>query len=690
MTSYAGTGVQPCKDCVRLEKECIYAIPQRRKRKAQDAVPYRSDSNRPLEHIASHRNLVDFQSSSAPRAQNFFRSPRPTERPTLFPLDETEPSGISNAQDIGVEGASGFDPSLAASPLPKRNATSAEDANWQYHEPWSWTSILSDTGTEWVERRTGDGDFAAVAKTFSKVLVQRGSFGDYVLAESGESEISESTAWKYTNAFYEHSWEANLGFIDRKDLETHLKAYYRSPDQQIEYAWFALRNTVFACGYRGLLAKDPSVSFATAQAQAGRFFKAALSVLTNILIQPSNLVGVRALALMACYAEGLGSPAFKHLLCANAVHLAQSKGLHRQPDRAWASSEGEKNKRLWLWWALYALEKEYALFDGRPSAIHDGDISAQIPTTPATGGKNHTLSIGVRCAMIQSQISQRLLSIQALTLSLPELIGTVSHFDAQLKQLLDEIPAECRIGPLTKPIHSTRRMVELLFLHCSIYGTIMAVHSQFFYPWTTSRFATGGANAVLEAQIAASDSTVADAARNIILGLRLVSADVSTPGWLSFQFPLYAAINLFIYILKYPALETAAADLGLLDVCAGAFGYIEFSTQSQVSVSFPSEIASIAREMIRTCRGKLWKAADAGDAAAIDADTGPRTGNVGDVDFDSNLGLSDVGMGAEVPNFPHVGSEEWNFLSSFDLMNGGDAGFNDFLSQPLTFGDDAV
>jgi hypothetical protein len=71
-------------------------------------------------------------------------------------------------------------------------------------------------------------------------------------------------------------------------------------------AWFALRATVFAAGYRSLLAKDCSISFAKAQAKAGQLFKSALSVFTKLLLPPSSIMAVRALTLMVCSISLLG------------------------------------------------------------------------------------------------------------------------------------------------------------------------------------------------------------------------------------------------------------------------------------------------------------------------------------------------------------------------------------------------
>lgn len=307
----------------------------------------------------------------------------------------------------------------------------------------------------------------------------------------------------------------------------------------------------------------------------------------------------------ACYIEGLGNPALKYFLCSNALHLAQSKGLHRQPDKAWGHSERETIQRNCLWWAIYALEKHLALCGCRPSAIDDDNVSVQIPTTLLdTGIESLSFSIAIRHAKIHSQISRQLLSFKALSMPVDELILAVTNFHGQLRQLLEEMPTKFKIGTLTTPPHSPRLLSHILYLHFSIYGSLMAVHAHFFYPWLTSRFTIQASNATLEDQMTCSSAVVAEAARKIILALRLVNTNVTTPSWLAFYYPVYALINLFIYVLRYPTLPTAAADLGLLDVCAGHFGFIEFLSASAVSISLPREAANVASKVVRAARAK--------------------------------------------------------------------------------------
>jgi hypothetical protein len=138
----------------------------------------------------------------------------------------------------------------------------------------------------------------------------------------------------------------------------------------------------------------------------------------------------------------------------------------------------------------------------------------------------------------------------------------------------------------------------------------MAVHAHFFYPWTTSRFSAAeeddaAAAAALQTQIATSSSTLAEAARKIILAVRLVDANATTPSWLAVDYPVYALVNLSVYILKYPTLQSAPASLSLLHVCAGHLGYLEFLTSGQISVSsLAREAASLASNVVKAARAK--------------------------------------------------------------------------------------
>ncbi|KAK5047210.1 hypothetical protein LTR84_006732 [Exophiala bonariae] len=623
-----GSGGDPCKDCLRLSKECVYPPIQKRKRKARDregrqqargaqptwSVPASIEEsahdrnlggldkeNEILEvqnpwHVLSGSHLLDaaqkFRSSTnegdPQRNQDIrvIRSPLQSTRPTRAPTPD------SRADYLGAALAEEAD------------APCIEESSWEYYEPWSWRAICSDTGLQWMQRLTGSHDFVRSVRLFKEQLNPMSSEDRYLTLIPDYTEPEETVAWEYVNAFYENCWEADLGILDRTDLQAHLQAHFDNRGSPKDPAWFALRNIVFAAGYRSLLATTPAVSFADAQAKAGFYFNNALSMFTRLILPPSTLIAVRALTLMACYVEGIGSPALKHSLCANAVHIAQCKGLYRQPDKSWGNSENETLKRNWLWWTIYCLEKHLSLCSGRPSVIDDDNVSAQIPWAMPRGSNAdlQSLSIAAKHAKLHSRISRHLLSFKALSMSTKDLITAVNQYHDQLTQLLDEMPTAFRIGTLARPPYSNRILIQLLYLHFSIYGSLMALHAHFFYPWMVSRHSTDIQDDALEVQLASSASTVADAARKIILALRLADSNITTPSWLTFYYPTYAAINLFIFLVKNPSSPSAKSDLGLLDVCAGHFGFIEFLTSSRVSMSLPRDAASVASRVVRVAK----------------------------------------------------------------------------------------
>jgi hypothetical protein len=86
---------------------------------------------------------------------------------------------------------------------------------------------------------------------------------------------------------------------------------------------------------------------------------------------------------------------------------------------------------------------------------------------------------------------------------------------------------------------------------------------------------------------------------------------------LTFLFPLMGMMNLFTYVLRSPLLPSVPADIELLDMAAGYFGYLGFSTLSQVSVYFAKEIPRWARTaVVRAQQGQATTSCESGSADA--------------------------------------------------------------------------
>jgi len=103
-------------------------------------------------------------------------------------------------------------------------------------------------------------------------------------------------------AYFEDGYDAVFGVVYRPEFEARLRAHFeQNTSGDIDPAWYALRNTVYASGCRQFLSKSHSVTFVDAQAQAWRYFENALSVHGEILYSSTGLLAVQALAAMVRY-----------------------------------------------------------------------------------------------------------------------------------------------------------------------------------------------------------------------------------------------------------------------------------------------------------------------------------------------------------------------------------------------------
>jgi hypothetical protein len=295
------------------------------------------------------------------------------------------------------------------------------------------------------------------------------------------------------------------------------------------------------------------------------------------------------------------------MLCSNAARLAQSKGLHRQAAKAWNLLESEILHRNWLFWAIYCCEKAIAARSGRPSGIDDDNISCAIPTAIVS---DSTIDIelfthAIHHAQISSEISRRLVSVSAFRRTPLELIEKVSSLHQSLEEWRAQLPCHLQPGTLRNPLKLSNAKNNINFTHIyfAYYGSLMAIHTVFAYPWITAMFGPDPALAIHE-QASVSTSIAAEAARNIILTTRYIDMDAASPAWLSFYFPMVGLINLFVGILKYPSSPAAQSDVALLDSAAGHFGHMEFITANELAFPFIREVAALARTTVAKARDR--------------------------------------------------------------------------------------
>ncbi|KAJ9138379.1 hypothetical protein NKR23_g8533 [Pleurostoma richardsiae] len=93
---------------------------------------------------------------------------------------------------------------------------------------------------------------------------------------------------------------------------------------------------------------------------------------------------VVALGLLSMYLAETGSQAEAWITVGRAIRNAQDLGLHRSPERLRLPME-ERNKRRYIWWCLYILERQLCTALGRPLSIDDQDCDTEVPSAVSDG-----------------------------------------------------------------------------------------------------------------------------------------------------------------------------------------------------------------------------------------------------------------------------------------------------------------
>lgn len=334
-----GSGGSPCGNCARRDKPCIYP-PSLRKRRADEAQtsneietrlrrmeallqagreaeasqtlqnpiwlsrPATADSPTPV-HL---RSALSTQSSALPWYQsrrNGTSSSKtsPTDIHSKLPI--TVLQGSQKASHLDLEDvAFNFEPSLAGlggQANYEESEMPSQEIQWEKYASGSWMSVCSQPGQRWVCKRTGSVDFVEIAKALALGLKRRLTIEQELSSPKAPDEPDEATAWTFVQAYFDSSYDSLFGIVNRPAFEARWRDdFVRGNSQSNDPSWVALRYVVYAAGCRCHLAKDHTISFIQARAQAWQYFEKALSLFKDIIFTTKGLTAVQALALMVC------------------------------------------------------------------------------------------------------------------------------------------------------------------------------------------------------------------------------------------------------------------------------------------------------------------------------------------------------------------------------------------------------
>lgn len=248
------------------------------------------------------------------------------------------------------------------------------------------------------------------------------------------------------------------------------------------------------------------------------------------------------------------------MLLSNAVRLAQSQGLHCQPPTNWKLTEEEVLRRNWLFWVIYAYDKHVAFRSGRPSvsgkalvltilltpcskAIDDNEIRCQIPTRALSGSAMNSewLRVLVEHSRIASDIARNVNSAKASKQPIESLVVKVHELETRLREWRENMKPCFRPPMLLRrndehPLPPDTHWHHIVLLHFSYYGSLIALHSIFTYPWQLSVCCQTRSPIVRE-QISKSTKTVLEASRQLLLATKSIDPGGSWPTWYGPHFP---------------------------------------------------------------------------------------------------------------------------------------------------------
>ena len=297
----------------------------------------------------------------------------PRNQPNLFESitvaqDLTRPAPSASSSIVNVQMIQAISSPQCTQMSEDRSMIFAEeDEDKEGQRNSSFLSIFADNAIDWVASQVGESTFMTTARRLANVMKSE-KLGA-TMQPDRFPEPDYATALTWTAPFFDRSLDAVYGVVHRASFEAHLvEKYVKNSTTANEPVWYALRNAVFAAGCRIALSSEHSPnSFTEARTLAWRYYENALSLHIYLVYCSPGLNAIRALVLMAFFAEALGSPALEYMLMANATRLAQSKGLHLQVSQRSKMLPEEYQDRQWLWWCIYSYDKHLAYRSGRPS-----------------------------------------------------------------------------------------------------------------------------------------------------------------------------------------------------------------------------------------------------------------------------------------------------------------------------------
>ena len=137
----------------------------------------------------------------------------------------------------------------------------------------------------------------------------------------------------------------------------------------------------------------------------------------------------------------------------------------------------------------------------------------------------------IKHARIASAVAKDLTSVKSSKEPADLLAQRIRELESRLVAWRDGIPIALRPGiPFLYSSSSKTHIYHTIYLHFAYYGSLVAIHSIFAYPWYLSTYGRNQGPAFRE-QVTASTKSVVEASRQIVLATKHIDVRGPWPAW---------------------------------------------------------------------------------------------------------------------------------------------------------------
>ncbi|KAE8414817.1 hypothetical protein BDV36DRAFT_298653 [Aspergillus pseudocaelatus] len=433
----------------------------------------------------------------------------------------------------------------------------------RFYGPSSGFSIFSAGNPQWTNDRPENAvwqsaSLCEMGTWHLRSWVPQALRDDFSKRES-QPLPSKSTTLKLVGDYFDHINMALPLFDEQQFLRRLERQYTWNPDSSP--CWWAALNIVLALAEKRKVEQDYNNN-GNCLVSLG-YVKNALNVVTQLLLQNTDILAVQAMLGLALYFQDTANPQPLFVFSSLALRLGQAIGIHRSVRFGLSNCEVEERRNVF--WIAYVLDSDICLRTGRPPIQDGGDYDVQLPGEYSKEGKGVLQQQGsyidvsffgllARFAVLQRRVYDRVYSISSLQKASPDLLIDIEQCEKELKAWKAGIPQHYRPRRnYTAPQEAI--LPHVIRLHLAFHCCEINLHRVIEL---SGRCKTHAHSCKSHTE---STSIALEAARSSIELIEPIKSLGSSFSWGCAYYPAAAAATLFAKLLADPNHDRNKSDL---------------------------------------------------------------------------------------------------------------------------------